>query len=235
MNRMSSWRIPGFRGSQAPNQQLFPFPQWAGAAVASDLGNSTFHGLVVSSKTRLNNLLTMNNSYTWSHGIDNASSFFGSSNDFSSPDDSRNLDGERGNSGNDQRHRFINAFVSRRAGRQRQALPERSARNHATGAGRVVPFRNHQHRHRQPVHGLRESGHRLQRLQQLSRTGRIFKAQGRSSSIAVIRTISSIRAISARPIRMHSVRARPRISTPTGVRRPAGSALRRGTPTMGRA
>ena len=102
---------PGFRGSQSPNQQVFPFPQWGGAAVASDLANSTFHGLVVSSKMRLNNLLTMNNSYTWSHGIDNASSFFGSSNDFSSPDDSRNLAAERGNSGNDQRHRFINAFV----------------------------------------------------------------------------------------------------------------------------
>jgi hypothetical protein len=102
---------PGFRGSQSPNQQVFPFPQWGGAAVAGDLANSTFHGLVVSSKMRLNNLLTMNNSYTWSHGIDNASSFFGSSNDFSSPDDSRNLAAERGNSGNDQRHRFINAFV----------------------------------------------------------------------------------------------------------------------------
>ena len=102
---------PGFRGSQSPNQQVFPFPQWGGAAVASDLANSTFHGLVVSSKMRLNNLLTMNNSYTWSHGIDNASSFFGSNNDFSSPDDSRNLAAERGNSGNDQRHRFINAFV----------------------------------------------------------------------------------------------------------------------------
>jgi len=101
----------GFRGSQAPNQQVFPFPQWAGTAVASNLGNSTFNGLVVSGKMRLNDLLTMNSSYTWSHGIDNSSSFFGSTNDFSSPDDSRNLTGERGNSGNDQRHRFINAFV----------------------------------------------------------------------------------------------------------------------------
>jgi hypothetical protein len=100
-----------FRGSQAPNQQIFPFPQWAGTAVASDLANSSFHGLVVSGKMRLNDLLTMNSSYTWSHGIDNSSSFFGSTNDFSSPDDSRNLTGERGNSGNDQRHRFINAFV----------------------------------------------------------------------------------------------------------------------------
>jgi Carboxypeptidase regulatory-like domain len=101
----------GFRGSQAPNQQVFPFPQWAGTAVASDLANSTYNGLVVSSKSRINDLLTMNMSYTWSHGIDDASSFFGSGNDFSSPGDSQNLRAERGNSGNDQRHRFINALV----------------------------------------------------------------------------------------------------------------------------
>src|SRR4029077_4087733 len=86
----------GFRGSQAPNQQVFPFPQWAGTAVASNLGNSTFNGLVVSGKMLLNDLLTMNRPYPWSHGIDNSSSFFGSTNDFSSPDDSRNLTGERG-------------------------------------------------------------------------------------------------------------------------------------------
>jgi hypothetical protein len=53
----------------------------------------------------------MSMSYTWSHGIDDASSFFGSGNDFSSPDDSRNPRAERGNSANDQRNRFINAFV----------------------------------------------------------------------------------------------------------------------------
>src|SRR6185503_15532135 len=99
------------RGSQAPNEQIFPFPQWSSAPVASFLGNSTFHGLVVSGKIRLNTLLTMNSSYTWGHGIDNSSSLFGSENDLSQPNDGRNLRAERGASANDQRHRFINAFT----------------------------------------------------------------------------------------------------------------------------
>src|SRR5439155_1386562 len=67
--------------------------------------------LVVSGKVRMRHSLTMNSSYTWSHAIDNASSFFGADNDISQPADSRNLRAERGNSGNDQRHRFLNAFT----------------------------------------------------------------------------------------------------------------------------
>jgi hypothetical protein len=101
---------PAVRGSSAPNEQIFPFPQWGAAFSGYFVGNSTFSGLVVAGKVHLNSLLWMNSSYTWSHGIDNSSSFFGSTNDFSQPDDSRNLAPERGNSGNDQRHRFINAF-----------------------------------------------------------------------------------------------------------------------------
>jgi hypothetical protein len=104
-------RDAGFRGTQSPNEQVFPFKQWAGAAVAKDIGNSTFHGLVISGKLRMTDSLTMNSSYTWSHAIDNSSSFFGSTNDFSSPSDSRNITAERGNGGNDQRHRFVNSFV----------------------------------------------------------------------------------------------------------------------------
>ena len=109
-------RNQGLRGSQAPNEQVFPFPQWSSAAVASFVGNSSFHALVVSGKVRLNNLLTMNSSYTWGHGIDNSSSLFGSENDFGQPDDGRNLRAERGASANDQRHRFINAFALAGAG-----------------------------------------------------------------------------------------------------------------------
>jgi len=103
-------RDPGFRGTQAPNEQLYPFPQWGGTSVGANIGNSTYHGLVIAGKMQLTNILTMNSSYTWSHGIDNASSFFGATNS-NPPDDSRNIRAERGNSDNDQRHRFVNAFV----------------------------------------------------------------------------------------------------------------------------
>jgi hypothetical protein len=104
-------RNPGLRGTQSPNEQVFPFPQWSGAPVAADIGNSTYSGLVVSGQMKLSDLIQMTTSYTWSHSIDNSSSYFGSTTDFSFPSDSRNLTAERGNSGNDQRHRFINAFV----------------------------------------------------------------------------------------------------------------------------
>jgi hypothetical protein len=101
---------PAFRGTQAPNQQIFQFPQWGGTSVGADIGNSNFHGLVVSGKMRLTNILTMNSSYTFSHAIDDSSSFFGATNT-NPPADSRNLRAERGNGDNDQRHRFLNAFV----------------------------------------------------------------------------------------------------------------------------
>jgi hypothetical protein len=104
-------RDTGLRGNQAPNEQVFPFPQWSNAFIGANLGNSTYSGLVVSGKLRLAGMLTMNGSYTWSHSIDNVSSFFGATTDLSSPADSRNLTVERGNGGNDQRQRFINAFV----------------------------------------------------------------------------------------------------------------------------
>jgi hypothetical protein len=103
-------RDPGLRGTQAPNEQFYPFPQWGGTGVAADVGNSTYHGLVIAGKMQITNILTMNSSYTWSHGIDDSSSFFGAANS-NPPDDSHNIRAERGNSDNDQRHRFLNAFV----------------------------------------------------------------------------------------------------------------------------
>jgi hypothetical protein len=102
---------PTLHGITAPNVQTYPFPQWNSAFVGSLVGNSNYHGLVISSKMRMKEVITMNNSYTWSHAIDNSSAFFSATTDFGSPDDSRNLRAERGNSANDQRHRFVNAFV----------------------------------------------------------------------------------------------------------------------------
>ena len=103
----------GFRGAQAPNSQFFPFPQWGSltGSYATFQGNSIYNGLVVSGKIKLNKGLLMQGSYTWSHGIDNSSAFFGSTGDAGYPASRANLQAERGNSANDQRHRFINAFV----------------------------------------------------------------------------------------------------------------------------
>jgi Carboxypeptidase regulatory-like domain/TonB-dependent Receptor Plug Domain len=103
---------PALRGSQAPNQQIFPYPTWGNANLGSFNGSSIYHGLVVSGKWRINSKLTMNTSYTWSHAIDDASSFLGTTFDNQSPSSSNApLRLQRGNSAFDQRHRFINTFV----------------------------------------------------------------------------------------------------------------------------
>ncbi len=103
---------PGFRGNQAPNSQFFPFPQWGAltGSYGTFQGNSIFHGLVISGKIRAKDL-TMQTSYTWSHGIDNNSAFFGSTGDNGYPATRTALNLERSNSANDQRHRFVNSFV----------------------------------------------------------------------------------------------------------------------------
>lgn len=103
-------RNTGFRGNQAPNEQLFPYPLFGGVSFATFQGNSIFHGLVASTRIRTRHGLTMTGSYTWSHAIDNGSSFFGSDDDIG-VGSGKFLNLERGNSGNDQRHRFINLFV----------------------------------------------------------------------------------------------------------------------------
>jgi hypothetical protein len=102
---------PAVRGSQTPNEQLFPYSSWASAQIGKFVGNSTYNGLVISGKWQLTDRLSMAGSYTWSHGIDNTSSFMGNTLGTSLPADSRNLALDRGNSANDQRHRFFHTFV----------------------------------------------------------------------------------------------------------------------------
>ncbi|HEX4164341.1 MAG TPA: TonB-dependent receptor [Bryobacteraceae bacterium] len=102
---------PAVRGSQAPNEQFFPYPTWASSQVAQFIGNSTYNGLVVSGKWQIGDRLSMAGSYTWSHGIDDTSSFFGNTLGTGLPANSRDLALDRGNSANDQRHRFFHTFV----------------------------------------------------------------------------------------------------------------------------
>jgi hypothetical protein len=103
---------PALRGSQSPNVQNFPYPTWGPSVVRNFVGNSIYHGLVVSSKLQITHRLTMSNSYTWSHAIDNTSSFLGTTFDSALPASSAApLDAQRGNSAFDQRHRFVDSFV----------------------------------------------------------------------------------------------------------------------------
>jgi hypothetical protein len=102
----------GARGSLAPNVQVFPYPTWASVIAGEFDGKSNFNGLIVAGKVHLTQHLSMNSSYTWSHSIDDTSSFLGTTFDSATPTSSNTpLIYERGNSAFDQRHRFINAFV----------------------------------------------------------------------------------------------------------------------------
>ncbi len=101
-----------FRGVQEPNEQIFPFPQWsAGPRSAAFQGNSIYNALAVSGKWEAGSSINLGGSYTWSHGIDDVSSFTGTTGDFSVPNNRFRTDLERGNSSSDQRHRLIAFYV----------------------------------------------------------------------------------------------------------------------------
>jgi hypothetical protein len=103
---------PSLRGSQAPNVQVFPYPDFSTVVTGVFNGKSNYNGLIVSGKIHLTTRLTMNTSYTWSHSIDDTSSFLGTTFDSALPSSSNApLILQRGNSGFDQRNRFINAFT----------------------------------------------------------------------------------------------------------------------------
>jgi hypothetical protein len=103
---------PALRGSQSPNVQIFPYPIWGSADISSFVGTSIYNGLVVSGKWRVGAGFYMNSSYTWSHSIDDTSSFLGTTFDAENPASSAvPLSEQRGNSAFDQRHRFVNTFV----------------------------------------------------------------------------------------------------------------------------
>jgi Carboxypeptidase regulatory-like domain len=104
-------RDPGFRGSQAPNEQFFPFPHFGSVRSAAYQTNSIYNGLIVSGKLRAGRALNLGLSYNFSHSIDNASSYAGSTLDVSQPDNRFRTNLERGNSTNDQRHRFLAYYI----------------------------------------------------------------------------------------------------------------------------
>ena len=78
-------RDPGFRGAQALNERFYPFPRF-GRLIRYALfqGNSVYNGLVISGKIRTR-LLDLGGSHTWSHTLDNDSSYGGATYDVSQP------------------------------------------------------------------------------------------------------------------------------------------------------
>jgi hypothetical protein len=102
---------PTRRGSQTPNQRVFPFPQYSGIAIGAFGSNSNYNGGVFSIRKKPSHGLTLQASYTFAKSFDYNSSFFGSSGEFGFPADSRNLRAEYGPSSFDIRHQFVASYL----------------------------------------------------------------------------------------------------------------------------
>jgi hypothetical protein len=101
----------GYRASQAPNEQYYPFPEFGTSSrIAVFDGNSIYNALVATAKIHLN-MLDMVSTYSFSHSIDNDSTFAADTYDAGTPVNRNQMNLERGNSANDQRQRFLNYFV----------------------------------------------------------------------------------------------------------------------------
>ncbi|GAC1651415.1 MAG: hypothetical protein NVS9B15_11630 [Acidobacteriaceae bacterium] len=100
---------PTKRGSQTPNQQVFPYNHYGSFAGSYGKAgvNSNYSGAVAIVKYRGRRGVAAQASYTWSHSLDYSSAFFGSSAEAGYPSDSRNIQAEYGNSAFDMRHRFV--------------------------------------------------------------------------------------------------------------------------------
>lgn len=92
------------RGSQAPNEQTFPYPHFSSIYRGSAAGVANYNGFVFTAKYRGRNAM-LQSSYTFGHSLDDTSSFFGSTTD-SLPSNPRNLRADYGNSGFDLRQRW---------------------------------------------------------------------------------------------------------------------------------
>lgn len=98
---------PTLRGSQPPNQQVFPYNHFSSISQGKGAVNSNYNGAIAVLKYRGRNGMAAQASYTWSHSLDYSSAYFGSTGDLSFPSDSTNLKAEYGNSAFDERHRLV--------------------------------------------------------------------------------------------------------------------------------
>ncbi len=102
---------PAKAGSVAPNQRIFPFPQYSGLPIGAFASNSNYNGMVLSLKKRPSHGLQLQASYTLGKSLDNNSSFFGSNGEAGAFADSRNAQLDYGPSAFDVRHQVIVSYL----------------------------------------------------------------------------------------------------------------------------
>jgi carboxypeptidase family protein len=104
-------RDPTKRGNQSPNEQIFPYPFFSLVTTGVDSGNSSYNGMVFTTKYQGRQGIFIQGSYTLSKSIDSASAFFGSTGERTGVADVNNMKAERGPSSFDIRHRSVLTFV----------------------------------------------------------------------------------------------------------------------------
>ena len=104
-------RDPSVRGTQSPNEQVFPYPTFATVTTGVDSGNSNYNGVVFTTKYQGRRGIFIQGSYTFGKSLDYASAFFGSTGERTGVADVNNMKAERGPSSFDIRHRAVITYV----------------------------------------------------------------------------------------------------------------------------
>jgi len=102
---------PTKRGNQAPNQQVFPYPLFAGLNTGKDIAVSNYNGLVLTGKYQGRHGVFLQASYTLGKSLDDSSSWSVPSGQPGGVADPRNLRLEYGPSNFDIRHRAVFVYV----------------------------------------------------------------------------------------------------------------------------
>ena len=98
---------PSFRGNQAPNVQIYPYPTFGAIGTGKDIGNSNYNGMIVTGKYQSRRGYFLQASYTVSKSIDDTSAFFGSTGELSSAANPKQINLDRGPSSFDTRQRAV--------------------------------------------------------------------------------------------------------------------------------
>ena len=194
-------------GKLAPNQQVFPYPTFAGINMGKDIANSNYNGLVLTSRYQGRRGIFLQASYTFGKSLDNSSSWSVPSGQPGGVADPRNL--RSGVRPFELRHppsRRVH-LRDRPAGRTGPSAARLEQRHQSPGVRRLADFRNHHRAERRAVHGLQQLD-RFQRIQPVLRPSRRDRNRQADSRTTGIRMRRSTRP-SSRRLRRPGAWARP--------------------------
>lgn len=98
-------------GKVAPNEQIFPYPNFARITMGKDLASSNYNGLVLTGKYQGRRGIFFQGSYTYGKSLDNSSSWSVPSGQPGSIADPRHISLDYGPSNFDLRHRAVFYYV----------------------------------------------------------------------------------------------------------------------------